>query len=199
MTSYPRVARLRGGEEVTLRPVEKSDEQALVDFFAALPQDDRMFLQEDVTDRSVIKCWMDNIDLSRVFPLLALVNGKIVGDATLHGNSHGWSKHVGAIRVVVARDWQRKGVAQALVRDLVALANERGIEILEALVLEGQHGAQRAMEALGFQVETVLRRRATDRTGRRRNVLIMTNDVSELWKRMEDLMADLELRGSGHY
>ena len=199
MTSYPRVVRLRGGEELLLRPATGGDEPALVDFFAALPKEDRQFLRDDVTDRSVIHRWMSSIDYSRVYPLLGLHGGKVVADGTLHCNAFGWSKHVGELRVVVARDWQRKGVAQAVIHELVGLAHERGLEILEALVLEGQHGAQRSMEALGFHVETVLRNRATDLGGRRRNILVMTNDVSELWRRMEDMMADSEFRQSSHH
>jgi GNAT superfamily N-acetyltransferase len=199
MSSYPRAFRVRGGQELTFRPADAGDETALVEFFAGLPAEDRLFLRDDVTDRAVIQRWMSSIDHSRVYPLLALHEGKVVGDATLHCNAVGWSKHVGEIRVVVAREWQRKGVAQALVHELVGMAHERGLEILEALVLEGQHGALRAMESLGFHVETVLRSRATDLQGRRRNILVMTNDVSELWRRMEDLMTDLEFRESGHH
>lgn len=202
MASFPKTVTAQGGEELILRPCEATDEQALIDFFTKrVPEGDRLFLRDDVTDPSVIKGWLQKMDHSRVFPLLAFHGDDIVGDATLHTNAHGWSRHVGEIRVVVARDWQRKGVAQLLTNQLIQRAHKLGLEILEAHVLEGQHGAQRALEALGFHSETVLRNRATDRTGRRRNILLMTNDVSELWRRMEELMSELELGGphSGRY
>ncbi len=190
MAKYPKTARLSGGDEITIRPLEKTDHAALVSFFSQVSEEDRRYLKEDVTDAQVIQRWIDNIDFDRILPLLALSGDQVVGDATLHCNPFGWSRHVAEIRVVIAQKWQRKGVGGALIDELVGRAHERGIEILEAHVLEGQHGAQRALEALGFQVETVLRGRATDRTDRRRNIMVMTNDVSEMWRKMEELLQD---------
>jgi RimJ/RimL family protein N-acetyltransferase len=192
MATYPRKVRLRSGQEVTLRPPTRDDEQALHAFFNALLDEDRMFLKDDVTDRAVIRRWLESPDPDRIFPLLAVSEGRVVADATLHRNAHAWSRHVGEIRMVIARDWQRQGLAAVLTHELVAAASERGIDIIEARVLEGQHGAQVAMERLGFEVDVVLRNRATDRTGRRRSVVIMTRDVAELWRRMADMMQDLE-------
>lgn len=202
MGSYPKKVRLKGGDEIELRPCEPSDEKALLEFFSErVPEPDRRFLKDDVTDPAVVKRWVGNLDFSRVYPMLAFVGDQIVGDATLHRNPFGWSKHVGEIRVVVAKDWQRKGVAQALTNELVTVAHDEGLEILEAHVLEGQHAAQGALEALGFHAETVLRNRAVDRTGRKRNILVMTNDVSELWRKLEEMVHEMELGGpmSGQY
>lgn len=200
MKGYPRTVRLGTGEEVTLRPAEPSDEQLLLRFFGEIPEEDRLFLKDDVTDPEVIKRWMSNMDHSRVLPMLALVDGKVIGDGTLHRNAYGWSQHVAEVRVVVAKGWQRKGVGQVLIHDLLQIATEEGIEILEGQVLEGQHGAQRALEALGFHVETVLRDRGRDRSGRKRNVLVLTNNVAALWTKMEELL-EMELAGakSGRY
>ncbi|MBW2524229.1 MAG: GNAT family N-acetyltransferase [Deltaproteobacteria bacterium] len=192
MATFPKTIRLKGGDELTLRPCEAADEKALLEFFAErVPASDRRFLKDDVTDPAVVKRWVSHIDLSRIFPLLALHGDQVVGDATLHMNPVGWSKHVAEIRVVVAKDWQRKGIAQALTTELISLAHDKGLDILEAHVLEGQHAAQRALEAMGFHPETVLRNRAKDQTGRKRNILVMTNDVSELWRKMEQMVTDM--------
>lgn len=197
MSSYPKKVRL-GSDEVEFRPATASDEEALVKFFSTIPEGDRLFLKEDVNDPAVIKRWMSNIDLDRIFPLLALHKGEVVGDGTLHRNPFGWSRHVGEIRAVVSPQWQHKGVGKALVHELVARAVDVGLEILEAHVLEGQHGAQRAFEGLGFHSETILKGRAKDQNGQKRNVLVMTNDVNELWRRMEDIIMDLEHSPSGY-
>ncbi len=193
MAEYPKEVRLPTGEDVVVRPLERTDEQSLLRFFKEVPDQDRLFLKEDVTDPTVVKRWVENIDLERIYPLLAFEGDEVVGDATLHRNPFGWSKHVAEIRVVVAEAWRRKSVAQVLVNELVSRAHTQGIEILEAHILEGQYGAQRALESLGFAAETVLRSRATDRTGRRRNIIVMTNDVSELWRRMEELVTELDV------
>ena len=198
VSEYPKSLNVDGGQELIMRPVEETDEQALIRFFRELSEKDRRFLKDDVTDEAVIKRWMVGLDFDRVFPLLALHNGEVVGDATLHRNRYGWSRHVGEVRAVVSKEWPRRGVAQALIRELVSHAVDAGLELLEAHVLEGQHSAQKALEAIGFRATTVLSNRAKDQTGRLRNVVIMTNDVSELWRRMEDLIDDGGRR-SGHY
>lgn len=72
------------------------------------------------------------------------------------------------------------------------------VEILEARVLEGQPQVQGVFEAIGFKLETVLRNQAKDQNGRRRNVLLLTNDVSELWDQMEDLIMELEYIPRGY-
>lgn len=202
MARYPRKIRLQEGDELVVRPCEAADEQRLLQFFTErVPEGDRLFLKDDVTNPAVIKRWISDLDFGRTFPLLAFDGDTLIGDATLHRNTFGWSQHVAEIRAVVARQWQRKGVGQALVGELVSRAHDQGLEILEAHVLEGQHPAQRALEALGFHAETVLRNRAIDRRGRKRNILVMTNDVSELWRKMEEMVSEMELGGplSGSY
>ena len=60
------------------------DKAELLAFFLRIPQSDRLNLKEDVTDSKVIDRWTLTLDYSRVLPLLALVDGKIVGSGTLH-------------------------------------------------------------------------------------------------------------------
>jgi len=75
-------------------------------FFCALPREDRLYLKEDVTDRGVLERWTSQIDLEHILPVLALRDGHVVGDAPLRVEQRGWSKHVGEIRCVVARELQ---------------------------------------------------------------------------------------------
>ncbi len=192
METYPKKVRLAGTHDLELRPADPDDKAALQAFFDAVPDEDRLFLREDVRDPAVIETWLADIDHTRVLPMLAFDEARVVGDATLHRQSRGWSRHVGEIRIVVAREWQHRGVAQALIRELVSEAVNSDLEILEAQVLEGQEGARRAFEALGFKVEATLHRRAKDLDGRIRDVLVLTHNVGELWQRMADMITDSE-------
>jgi GNAT superfamily N-acetyltransferase len=196
---YPKNVTIADGHELELRPGGKEDEERLLRFFSALPEADLLFMREDVTDASVIRRWMRHLDPERVFALLAVHRERVVGYASLHTSPHGWGKHVGEVRMVVAPEWRRKGVARAQMRELVTVADERGVVILETLILEGQHNLQHAFEALGFSAESVLRDRGCDRTGRRRNVLVMRNDVADMWRHMEDLVSDMSGGRSGEY
>ncbi|MBI4701969.1 MAG: N-acetyltransferase [Deltaproteobacteria bacterium] len=188
MSTYPKTVKLSGGGEITVRPAVKEDEQALHEFFCRVPQEDRLFLKHDVTDRATIRGFMSELSYDRIYPLTARHGDEIVGHATLHRDRHGWSRHVAEVRIVVTRGWQRKGVGTVLMHELIEHASQSGVDLVEALVLEGDRRAQRALEQMGFRIETTLRERATDRTGRRCNILVMVNETQELWRRMDDLL-----------
>lgn len=59
------------GEEVTMRPMMKSDRDALSDFFRRVPDEARLYLKDDVTPASVVSQWVANLDYCRTLPILA--------------------------------------------------------------------------------------------------------------------------------
>ena len=181
---------LRDGTEVSIRPMERHDGPALLAFFRAVPEEDRLFLREDVTQAEVVDRFVRNLDYDTVLPLLAFREGKVVGDATLHRSHRGWSTHVAHIRGVVARSVQRRGLGTHLAHLLVKRAIAAGLDKLVVEVVDNQIGAKKACERLGFREEAILRRHVTDIHGKRRDLVVMTNDVSHIWERMEALVAD---------
>lgn len=125
MQRYPKQFKLKDKIVVTLRPMVRQDETKLLKFFRCLPDEDRLFLKEDVTKPEVIHRWVEELDYDRVLPILAEIGDEIVGDATLHTYQHGWLRHVGEIRCVVAREYQRKGIGVLLIRELLDHAQQR--------------------------------------------------------------------------
>jgi RimJ/RimL family protein N-acetyltransferase len=194
MEGYPKHVSLNNEVKLTLRPMEKADAQALLGFFNALPLEDRQFLKDDVCDPKVIQRWADNLDYESVLPVLAVTEaGRVVGDATLHTQKHGWSRHVGEIRCVVAKDFQRTGIGTLLCRELFANAQQRGLDKIVAQMAEDQVGAQKVFERLGFRREAVLENHVTDLEGRKRNLVLMSNHVEELWQQVENLYLRMDL------
>ncbi|MBL6975173.1 MAG: GNAT family N-acetyltransferase [Deltaproteobacteria bacterium] len=190
LEGYPKYLPLKGEEQVIIRPLKATDEAGLLDFFSVLPEQDRLFLREDVTRPEVIQGFVQNIDFDSVMPLLAEHEGKIVGDATLHLTRHGWTRHVGQIRMVVARKFQHRGLGTAMARCLVRHAVSLGLDKLLAEVVDNQIAAKRAFEKLGFKQEAVLRNQVRDIHGVKRNLVILSNDVSHIWETMEAMVAD---------
>ena len=111
-----------------LRPLEQDDYDRLLAFFHALPEEDCLFLRHDVRDPNLIRKWTTNFDFDRVLPLVAEEDGLIVADGTLHVSPHGWTRHVGQIRLVTARTHRHAGLGALIARELVALAEERGLD-----------------------------------------------------------------------
>src|SRR5690242_19920460 len=92
LQKYPREIRLKDGTRCVFRPLKKEDEKQFHDFFLAVPAEERMFIKHRVTDPAVIRDWCRNIDLGRNLPLLAFMEGKIAGVATLHQQLGGWKR-----------------------------------------------------------------------------------------------------------
>src|SRR5271169_7257737 len=90
LQKYPKEIKLKDASRCRLRPLRKDDEKSFHQFFLAVPEPERMFIKHRVTDEGVIRDWCQNIDLGRNLPLLASMDGKIVGAATLHQQLGGW-------------------------------------------------------------------------------------------------------------
>jgi len=190
MEAYPKIVRLKDGSKATLRPMVKEDVQKLLAFFRKLPEEDRLFLKEDVTDEKVIQQWADELDYDKVFPVLAEVGDEVVGDATLHTQERGWTRHIGEVRCVVAREYQRKGLGTILIREMFLRALQKRLHKLRAQMPETQVGAMKAFQTVGFKKEAVLKEHMIDIKGNKHDLVIMTNLVEELWRRIGDHMME---------
>jgi RimJ/RimL family protein N-acetyltransferase len=190
---YPFKTILRDGTSVTIRPMAITDGAAVLTFYRELPEEDRSFLNDDVTDDDWIRRFLAQVDYQSTIPMVAECGGKIVAQASLYRTLHGWMTHVGQVRIAVARSFQRKGLGVAMVRELVRIAIRVGLEKLIARVVEDQIGAKRAFEKLGFYPEAVLKKHVQDIQGNRRNLVIMSNDVSRIWDAMEALL-DMDVK-----
>jgi len=186
MEAYPKIVRLKDGTKVTLRPMVKEDVQKLLAFFRKLPEEDRLFLKDDVTDEKVIRRWADELDYDKIFPVLAEAAGEIMADATLHMQERGWMKHIGEVRCVVAKEFQRKGLGTIMIREMFHRALQKGLDKLRAVMPDTQVGAIRAFEKIGFKREAVLKESVLDIKGSRHDLIIMTNSVAELWRKISD-------------
>ena len=101
LDEFPKDIELKGAFKCTLRPLEATDELSFHEFFLAVPTQERMFIKHRVTEPEVIREWCQKIDLGRNLPLLAVKNGQIIADATLHQQLGGWKRHIGRVSILV--------------------------------------------------------------------------------------------------
>ncbi|MFP3869958.1 MAG: N-acetyltransferase family protein [Syntrophobacteria bacterium] len=175
--TYQKKSKLKDGTTVTLRPMVADDLELLLAFFQSLPEEQRLFLRHDVTDAGVIKKWTENIDYNRVFPLLALTGGRIVGDVTLHRIPHGWKRHIGTVRVVVAPDYHGRGLGTLLINEIVELAAEFGLEKLMAELPLLYPVAIGLFRKAGFSSKAIIEGLVKDLHGNDTDVVIMVCDI----------------------
>lgn len=186
MRAYTKEVRLKDGRRIMLRPLTHDDFEALHAFLHSLPEEDRLFLRQDVRDPQLVQKWVQELDADRIIPLLALEDDRIVGSGRIHMMNHGWMQHVGHMRLITARTHRRKGLGGLIARELVDLAAERRLEKIQAHVIEDDVGAVKMCTTLGFKTAAILEGMVKDQSGRRRNLAIMVNDVSDLTRIMED-------------
>lgn len=138
------------GISIEIRPLQASDEKALLGFFKNLPQPEVMFFKRRVTDPDVIKSWCENIELDSRLPLLALHEGKVIAVASLLQNKGGWKRHIGRISQSILPKYRQKGIAGKLVQELVDVARMAGLQKVEAEFIDKQEGGQKLFALLGF-------------------------------------------------
>lgn len=174
ITAYPKDLTLRDGTRVTIRPLQRDDKEALLEFFLGIPEEERFFLKEDVTSPAVISSWVENMDYRRVLPLLAIVDGKVVADGVLVRRRGGARDHIGEIRIVVAPAYRNRGLGSAVIRELCDIADDAGLEkVLFEVVAEKEKDALKAAEWSGFMRVCTLEGAARDIDGRHHDVVLL--------------------------
>jgi GNAT superfamily N-acetyltransferase len=177
LEKYPREITLKSGLQCQLRPLESTDEKAFHEFFRAVPAEERLFIKHRVDEPEVIADWCRNIDLGRILPLLAVADGKIVADASLHQHLGGWKRHIGRVSVLVHPGFRGKGLARALVEELMEVGRDIGLEKMEAEFIAQQERAIKVFGLLGFRTLLRLEDYVKDMQAIRHDYVLMGVDL----------------------
>jgi ribosomal protein S18 acetylase RimI-like enzyme len=154
------------------RPIEAHDAPALTRFFARIPEADRTFLKEDVDDPAVVAAWAQ----PGAARTIAVEAGEVLGSVAVVP-LHGWSSHVGEVRLVVDPAHRGRGLGRALARHAVHDAMELELAKLVVEVIADQTALIGMFSALGFDAEALLADHVLDRDGEIRDLLVLANDV----------------------
>jgi ribosomal protein S18 acetylase RimI-like enzyme len=155
---------------------------ALVRFFAALPEGDRTFIKEDVTDPATVQAWTAGDDRAQRW---VAVDGNDVQGYVAVLRLPGWSDHVGEVRLVVAPSARGSGLGRDLARHALVSAVEAGMTKLVVEVVAEQGAALALFTALGFSGEALLRDQIRDREGQLRDLMVLAHHVNETWSGMD--------------
>jgi ribosomal protein S18 acetylase RimI-like enzyme len=161
------------------RPIAAGDEAALQRFFARIPDADRTFLKEDVDDPAIAAAWARPGSARTI----AVDEGEVVGSVAVVP-LHGWSSHVGEVRLVVDPAARGRGVGRELARHAVHEAVDLGLAKLVVEVIADQTGLIAMFVALGFDAEALLADHVRDRNGQIRDLLVLANDVESQFAAM---------------
>ena len=179
---YPRKMALRDGREMILRPMDREDASDLRNLFCNISETEKLFVRDDDIDPCMAVPWPKECDYDRVLPILAKAAEKVVGLATLHHLNQSWITHVGSIRVTVSPGWRRAGLGSILVGELFRHSLQAGLEKIVAEIVQEQVDVSLFYNSLGFHTEANLKGHFLDEMGLKHDVLIMCNNLKQLWK-----------------
>ncbi|NQW22457.1 MAG: GNAT family N-acetyltransferase [SAR202 cluster bacterium] len=182
VAAHPTMFKTELGDEIELRPMLPTDKEGLLDFFRRIPEEDRYSLKENVISSTVIAQWVQNLDYQRVLPILAVKEGKIIADGSLHFSRAGSRRHIGEVRIVVDPDYRRQGLGRRMLNMLIEIAEEEGLErLMFELASDTEETAKHTARTLGFVP-----------------VAIIPNIVKDIWGKYHDLVT-MQLRVEPFY
>ena len=180
LRTFPRVATLNDGQQVTIRPLRPDDSAALHQFFLRVPEEDRFYLNNDVTAPEVIAEFTGNISLDVAIPLVAVSGDRIIADSTLHRSRRASRRHVGELRIVVDTEYRGRGLGARLIDELIQLGVDLGLErLVFELVDRREMPAIQAAKAAGFEQVAVLEGRVRDMYGIMQDLVILELPLEE--------------------
>jgi ribosomal protein S18 acetylase RimI-like enzyme len=188
-----------GGAESTRQtpdvvPLSGEHCDALLRFFQSLPEGDRTFIKEDVTDPATVQRWTSGEAPGHRWVVTA-DGGEVVGYVAVIPLA-GWSDHVGEIRLVVAPDRRGTGLGRTLARHALVQAVEAGLSKVVVEVVADQASVAALFTGLGFTGEALLVDQIRDREGRLRDLMVLAHHVGGTWSAMDTIGVADELGGS---
>ncbi|OEU66321.1 MAG: hypothetical protein BBJ57_08405, partial [Desulfobacterales bacterium PC51MH44] len=170
-------AQLKDGTKVLLRPMLAKDQDALYEFFQAIPREEARYLRDDVQSRLLVEKWAKNLDYEKTLPILAVKDGIIIADATLNRRRSGWKWHLGTVRIFVHKDYRNVGLGHLMIEELADIAYKLRLEklIIEIPVLNIPK--INAFTKAGFNRVAVIPHMVKDRENRPIDVVVMMKDI----------------------
>lgn len=185
-----KIIKLKDGTEIIFRNLKTKDKKRLTIFFKSLPKEDRRYLRRDITDKETIN-QIIRLSKSGGEPrIIALRNKNIVAYGLLELGKKQWDKQSCEIRMLVSKDYRRKGLGILLARELYSLAISEKVEEIIVKMMKPQKAAINIFKRLGFKQKAVIPEYVVDLDGNKQDLIIMRCDVNEVWQELEDYLKD---------
>jgi RimJ/RimL family protein N-acetyltransferase len=158
-----------------LRRLAPKDVEVVSRFLRDLPEGDLTFFKEDV-DPSTVARWCEDDRVARWVvvgeddepqAMLTIVPGAL------------WSSHVGELRLVVGREYRRRGLGRRLARYGLAEAVRLGLRKIVVEVVADKEGDIAMFTSIGFDAEALLRDHIRDRDGNLRDLVLLAHEVGD--------------------
>ena len=173
--TFRKIITLQDGARLLLRPLVPADVDELSQLYTAVQSEDILWLHQ-YTGLDAIRSWSEGLDYSQVLPLLALLDHRIVGDATFV-RRNGPYQHIADVSVFLERDYRSRGLGTDMLKTLIELARRAGLHWLYAEIFASQPKVIRAFESVGFEQKCILEDFFMLPGGRTEDVVVVINQL----------------------
>ena len=165
-----------------IRELVADDVDAVREFFASMPAEDRTFFYQDVENPAVIAAWAG--DPRRVRRCAVDEDGHLLALAALQPGQD-WTSHVADLVLLVAPAARRRQLGRTMARAMLLEAVRQGFSKVTVMIAADNTGAIDMFRKLGFDAEALLRDQLRDPSdGTLRDTVILAHLVADNWATM---------------
>jgi ribosomal protein S18 acetylase RimI-like enzyme len=162
---YPLMQVLDEGTACTVRPLQTSDEDALVAFLLVVPEFERLFIKQRLGSGNFRKRWCRDLDYDRELTIVAIAHDHIIGTIMLQQRAGGWKRHIGRVHTLTHPEYRDVGVSLMLINEMIEIAMHSGLTRLEAEFNGERDNAIRCFQTAGFREMARMKNYLKDMSG----------------------------------
>ncbi len=171
--------------DIQIAELMAADIDDVWEFFQQVPEGDRTFFKEPVSERDTVRGWTEANGDRR---FVARGAERVVGYVALIPGV-GWSRHVAELRLVVDPGLRRQGVGSASPATGWCRLDS-GLTKVTVEVIAEQESTIALFTRLGFRAEALLEDHVKDPAGRFSHLIILTNRTDLDWSVLETVGLD---------
>ncbi len=116
------------------------------DFLAHYPEERNITVEQE-------EAWVNRLrSAPNTLGITCYIDGEVAGNCEISFRGKMKTSHRAIIAIAILKDYWNLGIGSAMLEELVAAAQKRGIEIMELEFVEGNERAKHLYEKFGFRV-----------------------------------------------
>lgn len=146
-----KTVKLKDGRTATLDWLKESDLPEVVEALNSVLREEKyLFMNTEITDMEEERRWFERSIKEGMLYLVARVEGKLVGGASIHPHMHKRS-HVAEFGIYIRDGYRNLGLGTTLTRMFTDIAKEHGLEILQLSVYATNERAFHVYKKCGYK------------------------------------------------
>lgn len=148
---FHRIDRLSDGRTVTLDWLKEEELPEVVEALNSVIREGKyLFMNSEITDMEEERRWFERATREGMRYLVARVDGKVVGGASIHPNTEKRA-HVADYGIYIRKGYRNLGLGTVLTKELIEIAKKQGLEILQLSVYATNNRAFHVYKKCGFR------------------------------------------------